>query len=92
MVQLIRPLVGGRVQIDVMVGLRPCFARADVAQFETAIINLAVNGRDAMDGEGRLAITVAEVGAIPALRGQPARIGPFVMVVSHRYRHRCRRR
>ena len=79
-VQLIRPLVGGRVQIDVTVGPRPCFARADVAQFETAIINLAVNGRDAMDGEGRLAITVAEVGAIPALRGQPARNSPFVVV------------
>ena len=31
---------------------RPCFMRADVSQFETALVNMAVNARDAMDGEG----------------------------------------
>ena len=79
-VQLIRPLVGSRIQIDVAISLQPCFALADTAQFETAIINLAVNGRDAMAGEGRLAIAVAEVSAIPALRGQTARTGNFIAV------------
>ena len=78
--QLIRPLVGTRIQIDVAIAARPCFAMADIAQFETAIINLAVNGRDAMSGEGRLAIAVSEVNAIPALRGQAARDGDFIMV------------
>ena len=31
----------------------PCFATADVAQFETALVNLAVNARDAMAGRGQ---------------------------------------
>lgn len=79
-VQLIRPLVGTRIHIDIDVAARPCFAMADIAQFETAIINLAVNGRDAMAGEGRLAIQVAEVHAIPFLRGHAARDGDFIAV------------
>ncbi|MDI4233683.1 PAS domain S-box protein [Bradyrhizobium sp. Arg237L] len=78
--QLIRPLVGARIQIDVEIDAPDCFAIADIAQFETALINLAVNGRDAMDGEGRLAITVRKVRGIPALRAQPARRGDFVAI------------
>jgi PAS domain S-box-containing protein len=78
--QLIRPLVGGRIQIDVEISDLNCFAIADVAQFETALINLAVNGRDAMDGEGRLTIGVRKVNGIPALRAQPARSGDFVAI------------
>ena len=78
--QLIRPLVGARIQIDVEIDDPDCFAIADIAQFETALINLAVNGRDAIDGEGRLAITVRKVHGIPALRAQPARRGDFVAI------------
>ncbi|HEY9453800.1 MAG TPA: ATP-binding protein, partial [Bradyrhizobium sp.] len=79
-VQLIRPLVGGRIRIEVDIACRNCFANADIAQFETALINLAVNGRDAMDGEGRLTFGVSKVNGIPALRAQPARSGDFVAI------------
>jgi PAS domain S-box-containing protein len=78
--QLIRPLVGARIRIDVEISDANCFAIADIAQFETALMNLAVNSRDAMNGEGRLDIRVRKVGAIPPLRGQPARSGDFVAV------------
>jgi PAS domain S-box-containing protein len=78
--QLIRPLVGARIQIDVEIDDPGCFAIADIAQFETALINLAVNGRDAMNGEGRLAIMVRKAQGIPALRAQPARRGDFVAI------------
>ena len=78
--QLIGPLVGSRIRIDVDIAAPDCFAIADIAQFETALINLAVNGRDAMDGEGRLTIRVGKADAIPALRAQPARSGEFVAV------------
>ena len=78
--QLVRPLVGGRIRIDVEISDSNCFAIADIAQFETALINLAVNGRDAMDGEGRLTIGVRKVHGIPPLRAQPARSGDFVAV------------
>src|SRR3954470_14432106 len=78
--QLIRPLVGGRIRIDVDIAATNCFAIADIAQFETALMNLAVNSRDAMNSEGRLNIWVRKVDAIPPLRAQPARSGDFVAI------------
>ncbi|WP_172183091.1 PAS domain-containing protein [Bradyrhizobium aeschynomenes] len=79
-VQLIRPLVGSRIQIQLAVPDSSLFTLADVAQFQTALINLAVNARDAMNGEGRLTISVQSTEAIPALRGQSARPGAFIAI------------
>jgi CheY-like chemotaxis protein len=53
---------------------------ADVAQFETALINFAVNGRDAMQDEGQLTIGVRKVDLIPALRESGVRPGAFVAI------------
>ncbi len=78
--QLIRPLMGGRVQIKLDLRDPQCFATADVAQFETALVNLAVNARDAMAEGGDLLISVDAVDAIPALRGHAGRPGRFVAV------------
>ena len=78
--QLIRPLVGARIQIEVDVEAPDCFTIADIAQFETALINLAINARDAMKDEGRLTISVKKAEGIPGLRAQPARSGDFVAI------------
>ncbi len=79
-VQLIRPLVGSRIQIELAATEANLFTLADVAQFQTALINLAVNARDAMDGEGRLTIGLRKAEMIPALRGQSARPGAFIAI------------
>jgi len=78
--QLVRPLVGSRIRIDVDVADPACFTIADVAQFETAVINLAVNARDAMNGEGLLTISVKTTDAIPAQRAHTVRDGAFVAI------------
>jgi PAS domain S-box-containing protein len=78
--QLVRPLVGGRIQIEIDTGDVDAYTIADIGQFETALMNLAINARDAMDGEGRLKIAVSKTRAIPALRGQSARSGDFIAV------------
>ena len=78
--QLVRPLVGGRIEIVVEIDDADCFTIADIAQFETALINLAINARDAMDGEGRLTIAVRRVQGIPSLRAQSARGGDYVAI------------
>lgn len=78
--QLVRPLVGSRIEIGVSVQDADCFTVADIAQFETALINLAINARDAMDGEGRLTIAVRKVQGIPSLRAQSARSGAYVAI------------
>jgi len=78
--QLVRPLIGNRIQIDVEIGDFNAYTIADVGQFETALMNLAINARDAMDGQGDLKIAVGKVKAIPALRAQAQRSGDFIAV------------
>lgn len=78
--ELIRPLVGARIRIEVEVCDKPCHVEADVSQFETALVNLAVNARDAMEGEGRLVFAVREVAAVPAIRGHLGAAGDFLAV------------
>jgi PAS domain S-box-containing protein len=78
--QLVRPLVGGRIEIVVEIDDADCFTVADIAQFETALINLAINARDAMQDEGRLTIAVRRTEGIPSLRAQSARGGDYVAI------------
>jgi len=67
-----------RVATDVPDG--PCLVRADVSQFETALVNMAVNARDAMEGAGELTIAIRAEAAMPAIRGHAGAPGPFVAV------------
>ena len=78
--QLIRPLVGGRIQIGLEIADAECFAMADVAQFETTLINLAVNSRDAMEDEGLISIRVEKADEIPASGIGGRREGKFIAI------------
>ncbi|MET0220463.1 MAG: ATP-binding protein [Tardiphaga sp.] len=59
--EIIGTLTGSPVDIVVELPAEPLFVDADVSQFETALINMAVNARDAMNGEGRLTIAVQAI-------------------------------
>lgn len=76
-IEMLRTLVGSRINIDLQVPDHACFIHADPSQFDTALINMAVNARDAMDGHGVVTIKVGQVEAIP---GQQAAKGKFVAV------------
>jgi hypothetical protein len=58
----------------------PCYIDSDRSQFDTAIVNMAVNARDAMQGAGELTITVAATSGMPAIRSHPAVPGEFITV------------
>lgn len=77
-VDLVRPLLGARIAVKVDRIPQRLFAKIDVSQFETALINLMINARDAMAEEGQINIRVGEADAIPALWGKPARSGEFI--------------
>ncbi len=87
-IDLLGSLFGDRIRMDRELCDPACFALADISQFETALVNLAVNARDAMDGEGRLTFKVATATDIPAMRGHAAVSGELHRGLGHRHGHR----
>ena len=77
---VLRTVAGSRVEIDFDIRCKPCVVKADPTQFDTAILNMAVNARDAMHGQGKLTILVEERNSIPATRGHVASEGRFISV------------
>ena len=77
---MIDTLTGARISVSVEMPEGPCFVRADVSQFETALVNVAVNARDAMDGEGSFTLRLSRVAALPSIRGHAGSSEPFVSV------------
>jgi PAS domain S-box-containing protein len=77
--EMLRTVLGSRIKLDIRTDCTACFVEADASQFETAIVNMAVNARDAMDGEGRLSIEVLMTNALPAPLASDS-TGPFVAV------------
>jgi PAS domain S-box-containing protein len=78
--EMIGSLTGSRIEIEIALAGHPCYVHADPSQFDTALVNLAVNARDAMGDHGTLSIAVAEVDAIPGQAPLPAVAGSFVAV------------
>ncbi|HKS18627.1 MAG TPA: ATP-binding protein [Bradyrhizobium sp.] len=78
--EIIRTLTGARIEIVTRVPGGPCLINADAGQFETALINMAVNARDAMGGGGRLTIAVHNVAEIPGPAQHPKPGDGFVAV------------
>ncbi|MBB5709896.1 hybrid sensor histidine kinase/response regulator [Sphingomonas xinjiangensis] len=73
-------LAGSQVEVTIDAGEDPCPVNADPNQFDTALVNMAVNARDAMNGAGTLTIRVRAVEGMPAIRNHAAVSGDFVAV------------
>jgi len=59
--KLLKPTLGEHVDIKLMLAANAWSALADPSQLSAAIINLAVNARDAMPGGGKLTLETANV-------------------------------
>jgi two-component system NtrC family sensor kinase len=77
---MIGTLTGAPIEIVMHLPEEACFIYTDTSQFETALINMAVNARDAMNGEGRLTIDVNAAAAVPGPAVQPRTPHGFVAV------------
>jgi PAS domain S-box-containing protein len=77
---MLRTIVGSRIQIVTEIASETCLVEADASQFETALVNMAVNARDAMDGEGTLTVRIEELSKMPSIRGHAGAPGRFVAV------------
>ncbi len=67
--EMLDSVTGARITVDARIPDEPCYIRADLSQFETALINMAVNARDAMGGEGTLTLRLLGGRPMPAIRG-----------------------
>ncbi|WP_407310697.1 PAS domain S-box protein [Pseudomonas sp. nanlin1] len=73
-------LSGARIRVKTELLGHPCFINADLSQFETALVNMAVNARDAMDEEGVLTLRLTRLGGLPSIRGHAASTQGFVAI------------
>ena len=78
--EMIGSLTGARIKVLIELPEEACFINADAGQFDTALINMAVNARDAMNGEGVLKICVEPVHHLPPRRAHAAAEGDYVAV------------
>ncbi|MGC2796649.1 MAG: ATP-binding protein [Mycobacterium sp.] len=70
-------IVSSRVRIVADIGDGDCLVEADA---RTALINMAVNARDAMNGEGTLTVRVTSADGLPRTVGHSNATGRFVAV------------
>ncbi|MEA2937009.1 MAG: two-component system, cell cycle sensor histidine kinase and response regulator CckA, partial [Alphaproteobacteria bacterium] len=79
---LLQRLIGENVKLDIPLARDLWPIKADVGQFEQAIINLAVNARDAMPDGGTLTIRTGNVGAEESkrLKGEGMLVGEYVLL------------
>jgi len=81
--KLLRPLLGEAVEVETVVVDDPWSIDVDPAQLETALLDLAVNARDAMPKGGKVTVEVANVHLDGALTSKwPFEVDPgdYVMV------------
>ena len=71
--RLLARIAGDAVELRVELDRRPCVVRADAAQLEQMVINLATNARDAMPEHGRMTIATHVSTPTTQSRGEPAR-------------------
>jgi len=77
---MLRTIVGSGMELVTDTDCEICYVEADPSQFETALVNMSVNARDAMEGAGLLRIGVQPASSVPPLRGHAGTDGEFVAI------------
>ncbi|MFK3736986.1 response regulator [Massilia sp. TN1-12] len=82
MEDLLRRSLGEEIEIETVMSGGLWCTSIDVVQFENALLNLAINARDAMDGAGRLTIEVGNAMLDAAYCAGHPDVGPgqYVMI------------
>ncbi|HJR82983.1 MAG TPA: ATP-binding protein [Sphingomicrobium sp.] len=79
---ILRTVLGSRIKLRIENRCQGCFVETDAAQFETALVNMVVNARDAMDGEGTLLIAIGAADCLGSFKGPQADSGYVTVSVT----------
>ncbi|MCK2054435.1 PAS domain-containing protein [Methylobacterium sp. 37f] len=77
---LLETVTGACIQVVTALPEETCHIRADLSQFETALINMAVNARDAMEERGTLTIRLECRAPMSPLRDQGGQADRFAAI------------
>lgn len=77
---IITTVLGARITMRVNLPDTPLPVLLDRTQLDTALINIAVNARDAIDGQGSVTIQVEQVTAVPSIRFAAPMKGAFAAI------------
>jgi two-component system NtrC family sensor kinase len=69
---MLATLLGPAIEIVMQLPSEPCLVNADASQFETALINMATNARDAMQGKGSIVFRVEATATVSDAPAPPA--------------------
>jgi PAS domain S-box-containing protein len=78
--ELLERTLGEAIKIQVNLAPGLGFVFADISELENAIINLAVNARDAMPNGGSIVIEAVKVDAVPANGDRDHAEGPHILI------------
>jgi signal transduction histidine kinase len=78
--EMLRRSLGKGIRLETKLTPNPCRANLDPAQLQSALLNLALNARDAMPGGGALTIATASERISATDRRPSLRAGSFVVV------------
>jgi PAS domain S-box-containing protein len=78
--RIIGSTIGSSVTIRTDLPETEHVVEADPSQFDTAVLNMVINARDAMPRGGTIRIAARTVGGVPAVRGHTPALGAFVAV------------
>lgn len=76
MAQLLRPLLGRQISLEVLLDASGRMVRIDPSQLDRVLMNLAMNARQAMPEGGRLTLSTGRVLLLEPLAGGPEDVPP----------------
>src|ERR1700761_7470885 len=77
---IISTTVGSSVGVSLDLPEEPLMIEADASQFETAVLNMVINARDAMPRGGAITIAGNVAAGVPSVRGHAPALGDFIAV------------
>ncbi len=78
--QIVGTTVGSSVTFELNIAAEQLLVFADPNQFETAVLNMVINARDAMPRGGAITVSTGRTDGVPAVRGHAPASGDFVTV------------